>query len=185
MRIVMVARFEPQKDHRTLLEAFAPLENAHLDLVGSGPGEESVRALVAERGLADRVRFLGHRADVAEVLACSHVFALISNWEGFPRSTLEAMRAGLPTVVSAVGGAAEAIVEGSTGYVVPRGDAVTLRARLSLLAGDPTLRAQLGQAARRRYEDYFTFERMYRDTLAVYHVAVASSKTVRDGERTV
>lgn len=178
VRVVMVARFAPQKDHPTLLRAFAAVEGAQLTLVGEGPTLASVRTLTRELGLEDRVRFLGHQDDVAEVLARSHLFALISRWEGFPRSTLEAMRAGLPVVVTDVGGSAEAVADGVEGYIVPPGDVETTRDRLVALVGDGGLRRRMGEAARRRFEAEFTFERMFARTLAVYGTIAA----VADGD---
>lgn len=174
VRIAMVARMDRQKDHATLLRALHDIDGMHLDLVGGGPSEARIRALAHEVGVADRVRFLGERSDVAEVLARAQVFALISHWEGFPRSTLEAMRAGLPVVVSDVGGAAEAVEEGVTGYVVPRGDVVAVRERLVALASNAARRREMGVAGRRRYEAAFTFDRMFQRTLGVYRESLAS-----------
>lgn len=173
VRVVMIARFSDQKDHATLLRAAAGVEGCLVDFIGDGPTQPAVRALAGELGIDDRVRFLGHRDDVAEVLARSHLFALISKWEGFPRSTLEAMRAGLPAIVSDVGGSAEAIAEHETGFVVPRGDVAAIGERLRRLVGDATLRQRMGKAARHRYETFFTFERMLDETMAVYR-SVAS-----------
>ncbi len=173
VRIVMVARLDRQKDHATLLRALRDIDGVHLDLVGEGPDEGHVRALSRALGVADRVHFLGHRHDVAEVLARAHLFALISQWEGFPRSTLEAMRAGLPVLVSDVGGAAEAVEEGVTGYVVPRSDVTAIREKLALLASDARLRQAMGAAGRRRYEASFTFGHMFTRTLGVYEEILA------------
>ncbi len=168
VRIATVARFDSQKDYPTLLQACQPISNIHLDLVGDGAQLAAMKDLAQDLGMADRVNFLGFRKDVAEILAQAHIFTLISNWEGFPLSTLEAMRAGLPIVVSDVGGASEAIIEGETGYCVPRSDVMALRERLSSLVTDAHLREKIGQAARQRYEAEFTFEHMFQQTFAVY-----------------
>ena len=173
VRIVMVARMDRQKDHATLLQALRDINDVHVDLVGGGPGEASIRALAGDLGLSDRVHLLGQRNDIAEVLARAHVFALITHWEGFPRSTLEAMRAGLPVVVSDVGGAAEAVEEGATGYVVPRGDVAAVRERIAGLAGNAGLRRAMGTAGRRRYEAAFTFDHMFARTRGVYDEILA------------
>lgn len=171
LRIVSVARFAPPKDHRTLLLAVKELRGVRLDLVGDGPTESEALNLAAELGIADRVRFLGRRDDVAAVLARGHVFALCSRSEGFPLSTLEAMRAGLPVVVSNVGGAPEAVLDGQTGFVVADNNVEGWRDRLAKLAVDPALRRRLGTQARALYEERFTFERMYAQTAAVYQAA--------------
>ena len=168
VRIATVARVDSQKDYPTLLKACQPITDIHLDLIGDGPQLAEMKDLAQSLGMADRVSFLGFRQDVANILAQAHIFTLISNWEGFPLSTLEAMRAGLPIVVSDVGGASEAIIEGETGYCVPRGDVLALRERLLALVTDPNLRHKIGQGSRQRYEAEFTFEHMFQQTFAVY-----------------
>jgi len=170
VRLVMVARFQPQKDHPTLLRALAGLTDRpwELDLVGDGPLMGDMQALAATLGIAGRVRFLGQRQDVDRILAQAHAFLLVSNWEGFPLSILEAMRAGLPVVASDVGGISESVRDGETGYVVPRGGVEPLRERIGRLLLDPGLRACLGGRGRALYEREFTLDRMVARTLAVY-----------------
>jgi glycosyltransferase involved in cell wall biosynthesis len=168
--LTMVARFEPQKDHDSLLHALAGLKQHawQLDLIGEGPLLVRAHNLARDLGIADRVRFLGQRSDVAALLAQSQTFVLSSNWEGFPRSILEAMRAGLPVVASDVAGVSEAVEHGVTGFVVPRGDSGAWRLRLEQLLTDSALRASLGANGRTRYEQRFTFERTLEQTIAVY-----------------
>ncbi len=170
VRLVMVARFEGQKDHGTLLRALAELTRYqwHLDLVGHGPLSPGAEGLVRDLGLADRVTFWGQRLDVDARLAAAQLCLLITNWEGFPRSILEAMRAGLPVVASDVGGIGESVKDGETGFLVPRGDVGTLRQRVELLLADPTLRVRLGANGRRSYEARFTLGHTVERTLAVY-----------------
>ncbi len=168
VRIATIARFDAQKDYATLLQACQPIPNVQLDLVGDGAQLPAMQELAKNLGMIDRVNFLGFRSDVSDILAQAHIFTLISNWEGFPITTVEAMRAGLPVVVSDVGGAAEAITEGQTGYSIPRGDIATLHHRLAALVADPILRNQMGAAARHRYEAEFTFEHMFEQTMVVY-----------------
>jgi glycosyltransferase involved in cell wall biosynthesis len=134
----------------------------------SFPWATAWRALAQALGLAERVRFLGARQDVAEVLAEAQVFALATHWEGLPLSVLEAMRSGLPVVATDVGGVKEAVVEGETGFLVGRGDEAGFRERLARLLQDPRLRASLGEAGRKRYEEAFTLERMLRETWRLY-----------------
>ncbi|MER3485301.1 MAG: glycosyltransferase family 1 protein, partial [Chloroflexota bacterium] len=136
-RVITVARFAPPKDYRTILHALQWVPDVLLDCIGDGPLLPEMRSLARELGVADRVRFLGRRDDVPRLLAGAHVFVLSSRSEGFPLATLEAMRAGLPVVVTEVGGAPEAVVPGITGYIVPPGDPEALRLRLRQLAADP------------------------------------------------
>jgi glycosyltransferase involved in cell wall biosynthesis len=174
-RLVMVARFMAQKDHVTLLRALGGLiDHAWtMDLIGDGPLMAEVQALTSSLGLAERVHFLGQRTDVDAILARSQISLLISNWEGFPLSILEAMRSGLPVIASAVGGVDEAVIDGETGFLVPRGDVATLRDRLRRLLTDPALRGRLGASGRRRFESSFTLDHSVRETLAVYRSVLA------------
>ncbi|WP_332866231.1 glycosyltransferase family 4 protein [Pannus brasiliensis] len=167
-RIVMIARFDRQKDQETLLKAFYKIPGAHLDLVGEGPTLERIKKLAKDLGVMDRVKFWGFQANVAKILANAQIFTLISHWEGFPRTTIEAMRAGLPVIVSDVGGASEAVVEGITGYSVPRGDVDVLHQKLLELVSNERLRCKMGAEGRKRYEAEFTFDRMFGKTIEVY-----------------
>jgi glycosyltransferase involved in cell wall biosynthesis len=177
VRLIMIARFEPQKDHPTLFHALAGLlhEPWHLDLIGDGPLLPEAKELSRRLGLAERIQFWGQRMDVAERLADAQVALLISNWEGFPRSILEAMRAGLPVISSTVGGTAESVRDGETGFTVARGDVEGLRQRLKQLLGDPDLRARMGRSGRQRYEQQFMLSHTVEKTLAIYREIVPPS----------
>jgi glycosyltransferase involved in cell wall biosynthesis len=178
VRLVMVARFASQKDHPTLLRALAGLRDRPwtLDLIGEGSLMSQTESLATDLGIRDRVRFLGQTMDVDRILAKAQLFLLVSNWEGFPLSILEAMRAGLPVVASAVGGVAEAVVDGETGYLVPRGEVEPLRDRIGRLLGDSALRLSLGASGRIRYERHFTLSHSVRKTLEVYREVLDQGK---------
>ena len=170
VRICSIARFASPKDHRTLLAALAALRAQpwELDLVGAGPLEMEMRDLASELGLGGRVRFLGYVADPAPVLAGAQLFVLSSRSEAFPRSVLEALRAGLPVVASAVGGIGEAVTDGVNGLLVPAGNPEPLAAALQTLLGDAPLRESMGAAARATYERRFRLEYMVDSTAAIY-----------------
>lgn len=179
VRICSVARFDDPKDHRTLLEALALLREQpwELDLVGDGPGEDETRRLAREMGLADRVKFHGYLEDPSGSLAQSQVFVLPSRSEAFPRSILEALRAGLPVVASDVGGVSEAIANGVTGLLVPAGNPQALASALGSLLESASLRQSMGDAAREAYERSFRLEVMTNRTLTVY--ATVQSRTAK------
>jgi glycosyltransferase involved in cell wall biosynthesis len=170
VRLAMVARFEPQKDHVTLFHALAGLlqDPWRLDLIGDGPLLSAAQALSRRLGLSDRIEFLGQRTDVDALLSKAQVALLITNWEGFPRSILEAMRAGLPVVASAVGGIGESVRDGETGFTVAHADVEGLRRRLKQLLDNPGLRVSMGRAARSLYEREFTLKQTVERTLAIY-----------------
>jgi glycosyltransferase involved in cell wall biosynthesis len=184
-RLVMVARFEPQKDHSTLLRALARLKNQdwEMDLIGEGPLMGPARSLAQSLGLESRVRFLGQRMDVDQLLARAQVSLLVSKWEGLPISILEAMRAGLPVVATSVAGVGEAVRDEETGYLISPGNVDQLSERLERLLADAALRARLGNGGRRRYERYFTLDQAVKRTLAVYRDLVGEPMNQPNGSR--
>ncbi|MBA2459809.1 MAG: glycosyltransferase family 4 protein [Gemmatimonadales bacterium] len=188
-RLVMVARLGAQKDHPTLLHALAGLQHHpwELDLIGEGPLMKQTEHLAASLGLGKRVRFLGQRMDVDQLLADAQISVLITNWEGFPLSILEAMRAGLPVVASSVGGIGESVRDGDTGYLVPRGAVEPLRRRLEEMLTDPLLRRRLGANGRASYERNFTLDHTVAKTLAVYQDVLSAGRVgqAERGEREI
>lgn len=171
-KVLMVGRFCRQKDHETLLRAAVRVPNAEFILLGTGPLLEERKALAAELGLTDRVQFLGERWGLESLFRDVHIVALATKYEAISLVLLDAMRAGLPCVCSDVGGSSEAIVDGLTGYLVPRGDSETFADRLNRLANDPALRHKMGQAGRERYEKRFTIDRMGKETIQVYEEVI-------------
>ncbi|NNM67434.1 MAG: glycosyltransferase family 4 protein [Spirochaetales bacterium] len=178
LKLVMTARFVPQKDHETLFEALKSLEGEpwSLELIGDGPLLETYQKKAADWGWTKRVSFPGQVHDVPERLEAADVFILASRWEGFPRSILEAMRAGLPVVASDVGGVREAVTDGETGFTVPAGDVEALTTKLRLLFQQKSLCLELGRSGRQRYETEFTFEAMFEKTRQVWERAITAKR---------
>lgn len=170
VRICCVARFEAPKDHATLLVALAALRARpwSLDLIGDGPAEARLHRLVERLGIAERVSFRGYQAEPEPVLASAQLFVLSTRSEAFPRSVLEAMRAGLPLIASDVGGVAEAVEAGRTGLLVPPQDPQALAAAIDRLLMDVPLRRELGAAARLAFECRFRLEQTVEKTFALY-----------------
>ena len=170
IRLIMVARFQPQKDHATLFAALDRLEDLpwSLDLVGDGPDMNRWQTWVQGKTWGPRVVFHGLSLEVPTLLARSDIFVLASRWEGFPLSILEAMRAGLPVVASDVGGVSEAVLDGQTGALVPTQDSGALAEALARLMADLSLRREWGRRGRQRFETEFTFETMMNRTEKVW-----------------
>lgn len=177
-RIACVARLEPQKDHETLLHALAGLRGHpwRLELIGDGPLRAPLLQQAQALGIAERIQFTGLCDDVPARLATAQLFVLPSRWEGLPRSVLEAMSAGLPVIASDVGGTAEAVRHGETGYLVPRGDIERWQAYLGALLIHQDQRKAMGQQGRRRFEQRFSLERMARETSRIYEEALGGSR---------
>lgn len=176
--LIMVARFQPPKDHAQLLKSLAALTHLpwSLELVGDGPLRPRTEALVQQLGLEQRVTFSGTCWDVAERLARAQIGLLISQREGLPLSIIEGMRAGLPMVASDVGGIKELVMDGDTGFLIPPADdGSILRRRLQALLEDPQLRQRMGGAGRRSYEQGCSFAQMLEQTQAVYETLVLAA----------
>jgi glycosyltransferase involved in cell wall biosynthesis len=156
LRVLCVARLIERKGQHHLIEAARRLADAGVDvaveLVGTGDAQPELRALAGRLGVSDRVRFTGYvpRERIAQHYAAADVFALPSAAEGMSVATLEAMAAGLPTVVTRTGGVAELVAEGASGLLFDWGDVDTLAAHLRRLAEDRGLAARMGAAARAR-----------------------------------
>lgn len=173
--VTCVARFHPVKDHPTLLRGFAHararVPEARLLLVGGGDGEPALRALADELGITPAVTFAGVRSDVPAVLAASDVFAMTSLSEGTSVTLVEAMLARRPAVVTAVGGNPEVVADGTTGLLVPRGDAAATGEALAALLRDPARRDAMGAAARARAREQFSQARMHAAWSTLYRDA--------------
>jgi len=177
--LIMTARFVPQKAHLLLLQALAEVKGRwQLLLVGEGPMRPRVEETARRLNLSDRVKFLGDRDDIPNLLATADVFVLASEWEGFPLSILEAFRAGLPVIATDVGGVAEAVTDGVTGYLIRRNNIAELRDRLQCLVTSRELLTSMGRLARCRYEQDFRLDVMMRKTLAVYDDVLARKSYV-------
>lgn len=170
IRLIMVARFAEPKDQALLLQALSQLQRADwtLELVGDGPQLAAIRQQASALGISERVLFSGVRNDVAQRLARADIFLLISNWEGLPLTILEAMRAGLPVIASDVGGVAELVQAGKTGYLVARGNRPALGKAITALLDSPAQRKAMGEAGRSVYETQFTLQQMLDATLDIY-----------------
>ena len=168
---VAVGRLIEQKDHPTLLRAFALVRDAHpgarLAILGSGPREPATRRLVEELGLAETVVLPG-RTEIRDWLARADVFVHTSRWEGFGIVLLEAMLAGLPVVATRVSAVPEVVVDGETGALAEAGDVEGVARELGALLGDPELAQRLGEAGRARARTQFSVERMTTRTIDVY-----------------
>jgi glycosyltransferase involved in cell wall biosynthesis len=186
---VCVARFYPQKNHKTLLEAFSsgPAANprAKLLLAGDGYLRDEVEAQVRRLGLSEKVFLLGRREDVPELLAACDAFVLASLWEGNPLSVMEAMAAGLPCVVTAVGGVPELVAHERQGLVVAPGDAAAFSGAWLRLANDTSLRGEMGIAAAKRAQAEFDHRNMVEAYESLYNELVSARSEGRAGCLTV
>ncbi len=150
-----VGRFEPQKDYPNLIAAFGELANrwpsAKLALVGHGSLSGDIGSLATASPAADRIRVVGRRTDVADLMQSCDAYVLSSVNEGMPNTVIEAMATALPIVATAVGGTGELMGDDECGFLVPAGDASALAAAMDRVMGlDPGERRAMGERARAR-----------------------------------
>jgi phosphatidylinositol alpha-1,6-mannosyltransferase len=170
--VVSVSRLVPRKGMDTLIRAAAKLAPAHPDLTVAvaGTGRDHLRLQRLIRRTGAPVRLLGHVAefDLPSLYGCADVFAMCcrTRWagleqEGFGIVFLEAAACGVPSVAGASGGAAEAVEDGETGAVVREPDNRDVVAlAIGRLLDEPALASRQGQAARRRAETEFSYDRL-------------------------
>jgi glycosyltransferase involved in cell wall biosynthesis len=160
--ILQVARLEEGKGHRTMIEALGRLEDLDWECWIAGgaqrPGDRllagQLQKQAAEAGIGGRVRFLGERGDVADLLAASDILCHPHTTpETFGIAIVEAMAAGLPVVACDLGGPREVLEDGS-GLLIPPGDAGALAEAIRQLLGDAALRQRLSVLARRRAKTF-------------------------------
>ncbi len=170
--LLTVARLTRQKGHDVLLAAAPKVLARHPEAcfawVGEGPERARLTAQAAALGVAERVRFLGHRDDVPALLGAADLFVLPSRFEGHPLAALEALAMGLPVVGTRVCGLDEAVLPGETGLLVEPGQAEELAAAILDLLADGALRRRMGQAGRRLVAARFDARAMARETMALY-----------------
>jgi glycosyltransferase involved in cell wall biosynthesis len=157
-----LGRLHPNKGFDVLLQALADTREVHLWIAGDGLLRPQLERLAVRLGISDRVRFLGWREDVPQLLATADLLVCPSLHEPLGNVVIEAWSAGVPVVATASDGPAGLIENGVNGVLVPLpgspGGVAALACAMAHLCRDPVLRAQLGQAGRRAYESQFTEE---------------------------
>ena len=171
--VVMVARLRHEKGIDVGIRAMHRLGRLMEDppevvIVGSGDEDRALRAVAAEDGSV-RFHFVGNQADVDPWFALADVVVVPSRKEACGLTTIEAMATARAVVATNVGGLPEQVVDGVTGSLVPPDAPEALADECVELLADPSLRRQMGAAARRRYEDLFSFDVMLDRWVAMWH----------------
>jgi len=168
----VVGRLEPEKDHRTLLQAFRTLvdhrQGVRLLIIGDGSLRGTLERLTQALGLEKSVSFLGARSDVAQLLAALDVFVLSSIHEGVPLSVVEAMGAGKPVIATDVGGLRLLVKHSVNGLLVPPGDPSALEVAMRDLATNSALRQDMGAKSRQIASDSFSVSTMIKRYQSIY-----------------
>lgn len=180
LNIGTVGRLQEEKDQMNLVKAFVLLNQSYpeykdlltLSLVGDGPLKEKISDYCQQKNVTDQVNLLGAKDDVPQQLKKLDLFVLPSLCEGLSNTILEAMASGLPVIATNVGGNAELVVEGETGFIVPPADPQALAEAINRYVENPSLLLKHGAAGRKRIEDFFAIEKMVSAYAQVYAQAV-------------
>jgi glycosyltransferase involved in cell wall biosynthesis len=176
-----VGRLEPPKDYANLLDAAAHLQTTAKDnwvicVAGQGPLLAELRSRADSLGIADRVRFLGVRKDIPDLMNAADGYVMSSAWEGMPMVLLEAAATGLPIVATDVGGNREVVLDGNTGFLVPPKDPEALaETMLHVMALSRDERGRLGEAGRTHVESNYSLDQIVERWEALYHELLARS----------
>jgi len=176
--IGLVARWDPQKDHRNFLQAAARILSVRQDvrfvLCGNDINWENkaLAEMIGPLGIQPHCHLLGRREDMHRIYPALDILVSSSLSEAFPTVVCEAMACGVPCVVTDVGDSA--LIVGDTGRVVPPSDPESLaKACLETLELNPYVRSQLGQSARQRIQNHFSLRIMVERYEALYRQVVA------------
>ena len=168
-----VGRLATQKRVEDLVWAIELLGHhspaAHLLVVGDGPLRSDLETFAVQTGCRDRVRFTGHRDDVADIWAASDVAWLASDFEGQSNSLMEAMAAGLPVIASNIPANAELVIDEESGHLVAVGDAAGFARHSRGLLDHPERGRSLGQAARTRMLETYSVQAAVDAHARLYH----------------
>jgi len=179
--VVDVGSIKPIKGYEVLAQTAATVCREYPNAVFLAAGAiqdykyfDQLQKYIAELGLTRNFRFIGLCEDVIPLLQMCDVFCHLSNSDGLSNSLLEAMAAGLPCVISRVGGNPEVVAEGLSGFVVPVGDHKMAAARVLTLMRDPYNAQLMGEQGRHIIEQSFTAEAMVRKLVTLYDELLAT-----------
>lgn len=181
-----VGRLSQKKGQGDFLEAAAIVltqaPQVRFHFVGDGPLRMELESRARELGIEGRVRFFGAVMDAPRLLFQMDLFVLPSHMEGMSNALIEAMGVGLPVVATDVGGAADVVVDGRTGFLVPPRNPARLAEAILTLLKDPERTRAMGAAGRARVEAHFTTQIMVTRLEALYQTLLMD-KRVRRGRR--
>jgi glycosyltransferase involved in cell wall biosynthesis len=190
LKLISIGRLSKEKGFNILLNAVHHIKtkwnhDVRLFIVGEGPEKGNLMRLAQENGIGENVIFPGYMENACKVLKCFDIFVMSSLTEGMPITLLEAMRAGMPIVATAVGGIPEALEGGKCGRLVPSGSDLDLAYNIVELYENRSLREELSAKAKIRFQEEFTVEKMEEKYRTVYvDVINKSNKNNRKDKNT-
>jgi glycosyltransferase involved in cell wall biosynthesis len=168
-----VGRLTAAKDYPNLIRAFGLLHHSgarsRLLIAGTALEDESVRSMIDTAGLGSAITLMGPRSDVPDLMRAADGYVMSSAWEGLPLVVLEAGASSLPIVATDAGGNSEAVLDGTTGFIVKPKEPQALAAGMRhLLELDAIKRREMGEAGRRHVADHFDIDAIARGWHEMY-----------------
>lgn len=168
-----IAYFRPEKAYHIFFEAIEKIKNSIENwavlILGDGPLEEYFKSFCKERKLDRNVRFMGSVLDVPRYISLMDIICLVPNKnEGFSNAILEGMAMKKPIIATDVGGNAESVQDGETGFIIPSNDSEELSNAILKLFNDVNLRNRMGEKGRERIEKHFVLDGMIRKMEHLY-----------------
>ena len=164
IKIGIIGRVTEQKGYEYFVKTAKIVtelrENIHFSMVGDGPDLVKIQNMIKESELTDKVKLLGYRSDIPDLLSEWDIYVQSSLWEGLCLTVVEAIASGLPVVATNVGGIPESVIDGYNGYLVPPKDSKALADKIIELIDNPELRKTMGERSRRIAEEKYSLESM-------------------------
>lgn len=170
--LVHVSNFRPVKRTSDVIRVFAKIREkigARLVMAGEGPDQPAAAGLARDLGIDADVSFVGTTQSIVEILSAAHVFLLPSEMESFGLAALEAMACEVPVVATCVGGLAEVVEDGQSGYLLPLGNVEAMAGRTIEILKNPELRAHMGRRGRAIAIEKFSPQAALNAYMDVYH----------------
>ncbi len=172
LRIGNIAALAWHKDHKTLLEAAKIVVDEFPQviflIIGEGPLRREIEILIKKFNLGKKVKLLGFRQDIPEILSILHLFVLSSSWEGLGTSLLDALASRVPVVATNVGGIPEIVRDGVNGILVPPGNPGVLAGAIISLLKNRDFAGRMAEEGFRLVKEKFSIKRMVDETRKIY-----------------
>lgn len=153
--LVSVGELSDRKNHKVILEALEKIEDDYIYIIcGQGEKKEELVNLSKKLKIQNKVKFLGYRQDVKEILKASDIFCFPSKQEGLPVALMEAMASGLPVVCSNIRGNSDLIEEKKGGYLLECDNSYEFLIKLHELINNDSLRKEMGEFNLEKIKDF-------------------------------
>jgi len=176
--LINVGRICKQKAQNNIIEIVKFIEDGRLDInskyvfviVGDGPERKALDILIKTNKLDDKIKLIGERSDVSDLLNMSDIFVLTSKWEGLPLTILEAASRGLPIVSTDIGAVSDFIVNNQNGFLIDYNSKEDYAKKVIELINNKKMRTDIGHKARSTFSSKFSMDKFITKTIDFYNM---------------